>query len=130
MTKDANQLREFSTDNLDLLLECGFNKPVSKVELSDKVNMIQTVTLHKVILASLAELSQFQEGLSALGVADALKNSPHLLHSYFCSEYHDDLSSGMYVLYNYYLYISAKLNEWGCRDGMHHAKNRGNKVIP
>ena len=30
-------------------------------------------------------------------------------------------------------YTSAKiiqLNEWGCRDGMHHAKNRGNRVIP
>ena len=28
---------------------------------------------------------------------------------------------------------SAKIiqvNEWGCRDGMHHAKNCGNKVIP
>ena len=22
------------------------------------------------------------------------------------------------------------LNEWRCRDGMHHAKNNGNKVIP
>ena len=32
-----------------------------------------------------------------------------------------------------YMYTSAKiilLNEWGCRDGMHHAKNHGNKVIP
>ena len=31
------------------------------------------------------------------------------------------------------LYASVKiiqLNEWGCRDGMHHAKNRRNKVIP
>ena len=31
------------------------------------------------------------------------------------------------------VYTSAKiiqLNEWGCRDGIHHAKNRGNKVIP
>ena len=30
-------------------------------------------------------------------------------------------------------YTSAKiilLNEWGCRDEMHHVKNRGNKVIP
>ena len=25
---------------------------------------------------------------------------------------------------------SAKMNEWGCRDGMHYAKNRGNKEIP
>ena len=23
-----------------------------------------------------------------------------------------------------------QLNEWGCRDGMHHAKNHGNKEIP
>ena len=32
-----------------------------------------------------------------------------------------------------YITTSAKiiqLNEWGCRDGMDHAKNHGNKVIP
>ena len=23
-----------------------------------------------------------------------------------------------------------QLNEWGCRDGMHHARNHGNKEIP
>ena len=45
-------------DNLDMLIECGFNIPVTKLVLSDKVNIIQTVTLHKVILASLGELSQ------------------------------------------------------------------------
>ena len=31
------------------------------------------------------------------------------------------------------IYTSAKiirLNEWGCRDGMNHAKNCGNKEIP
>ena len=35
--------------------------------------------------------------------------------------------------YNVYMCTSAKfiqLNEWGCRDGMHHAKNWGNKEIP
>ena len=52
-------------DHIDLLLECGFNKPLFKVQLEDKTNVIQTITLHKVILASLAELSQFREGLSA-----------------------------------------------------------------
>ena len=25
---------------------------------------------------------------------------------------------------------SAIMNEWGCRDGMHYAKNHGNKEIP
>ena len=27
-------------------------------------------------------------------------------------------------------HVQESLNEWGCRDGMHHAKNRGNKEIP
>ena len=71
-------------DHIDLLLECGFNKPLFKVQLEDKTNVIQTVTLHKVILASLAELSQFREGLSALGVSKALKENPHLLRYYYC----------------------------------------------
>ena len=44
-------------NQIDLLTECGFNKPLTKIELSDKVNIIQTVTLHKVILGSLVELS-------------------------------------------------------------------------
>ena len=35
--------------------------------------------------------------------------------------------------YQVYDITSAKIiqvNEWGCRNGMHHAKNRGNKEIP
>ena len=84
-------------ENMDLLMECGYNKPVSRVELEDKPNIIQTVTLHKVILASLAELSQFRKGLSALGVDAALKAYPHLLHSYFSIEHKDELTSGMCI---------------------------------
>ena len=28
------------------------------------------------------------------------------------------------------MYTSVKSIQWGCRDGMHYAKNRGNKEIP
>ena len=38
-----------------------------------------------------------------------------------------------YILDMLQIYTSAKiiqLNEWGCRDGMDHAKNHGNKEIP
>ena len=52
------------------------------------------------ILASLAELSQFRKGLSVLGVTAALKDYPHLLHSYFSVEHDDELTSGIYVTYN------------------------------
>ena len=79
---------------MDLLLECGFNKPLSKIHLCDKVTIIQTVTLHKVILASLAELSQFRDGFSSLGVLKTVKEYSHFLHSFYCSDYDDELNSG------------------------------------
>ena len=84
-------------DNLDLLTECGYNKPVAKVKLEDKPNIVQTVTLHKVVLSSMAELSQFRQGLSTLGVLSALKEYPHLLNSYYSVEHRDELTSGIRV---------------------------------
>lgn len=55
--------------HIDLITECGFNKPLTKLELSDRVTIVQAVALHKVILSTLAELTQFREGLASLGVA-------------------------------------------------------------
>ena len=50
------------------------------------------------------------------------------------------MNATTYIPYCYYYmtagclsYTSAKIilfNEWGCRDGIHHEKNHGNKVIP
>lgn len=94
MTTDVSKLREIAIEQVDLLSESGFNKPLTKIELSDKVNIIQTVTLHKVVLGSLAELSQFRAGLSALGVLDAIKEHSHLLASYYCCDC-DETSTGM-----------------------------------
>ena len=83
-------------DCFELLMECGYNKPVAKVELGDKPNIIQTVTLHKVVLASLAELSQFRNGLSAIGVLPALKEYPFLLSPYYSiDDINDQLTSGI-----------------------------------
>jgi hypothetical protein len=81
-----------AVENLDLLLECGFNKAVARIKLNDRVNIVQTVTLHKVVLSTLGELTQFKEGLSALGVLDALKDHPDLLQSYYCCNYDDKLT--------------------------------------
>ena len=77
---------------MDLLMECGYNKPVSRVNIEDKPNIIQTITLHKVLI-SLAELSQFCSRLLALGVATAPKDYSHL-HSYFSIE-DEELTSAL-----------------------------------
>ena len=44
---------------------------------------MQTITLHRVILQSLAELSQFRDGIQELGVAGALNQYPNLLYGFF-----------------------------------------------
>lgn len=85
-------------ENVDLLMECGYTKPVPRVELVDKADIVQTITLHKVVLVSRG-LSQFRKRLSALGVATALKDYPQLLRSFFCHV--DQLTSGMDT-YAYY----------------------------
>lgn len=72
-TVDELKAKLMEEENMDLLMECGYNKPVSRVNVDDKPNTILTITLHKVILASLAELSQFRNGLSTLGVAQHSK---------------------------------------------------------
>ena len=68
-----------------ILTDCGFNKPIAKLELSDKVNIVQAAALHKVILSSLGELTQFREGLASMDVAEAIQNHSELLQPFFLS---------------------------------------------
>ena len=46
-------------ENIDYLVDSGFTKPVTKIDLAHKEQIVKTVALHGVILVSLAELSQF-----------------------------------------------------------------------
>lgn len=89
-----DKLQDIAVANLDLLLECGFNKAVARIKLNDGVSIVQTVTLHKVVLSTLGELTQFKEGLSTLGVFDALKEHPGLFLPYCCCSYDEKLTPG------------------------------------
>ena len=65
---------------------------INQVKLEDKTNVIQIITMHRVILASLETLSQ---GLPALGVAKDLKEHSHLLRLYYCTDLQENvLTSG------------------------------------
>ena len=74
--------------NIETITDSGFNKPIAKLELSDKVNIVQAVALHKVILSSLGELTQFCE------VAEAIQNHSELLQPFFCLDKGKDFTSG------------------------------------
>lgn len=88
-------MQKICMDNIDLLFECGFNKPVTRIELKDKIALVHSVALQKVILNSLAELNQFKDGLESLGVAEAIRAHPSLLQSFYCSANKIELTAGM-----------------------------------
>lgn len=79
---------------MDLLLDCGFTKPIATLDLTDVTNIIRTVALHKVILASLGELTDLKKGLQALGVGKVLTENTELMRQFYCIDERIELTSG------------------------------------
>ena len=77
------ELHTLLLKNCDIMLDSGYTKPLVRTCLQDIPNVVQTVTLHRVILRSLAELSQFIDGIEALGVGKALKEYSGILRVFF-----------------------------------------------
>lgn len=80
------KLQSLLIDNCDLLSERGYSKPLSYVKLTDKASIVQTLSLHEVLLKSLGETQQFLDGLATLNVASALKAHSGLLKQFFCND--------------------------------------------
>lgn len=51
------------TDFSDIRFDCGFTKPLQKLELSDKDALIKAIWLHYMYFLPLAELQQLRKGL-------------------------------------------------------------------
>ena len=63
--------------------------------MADKVDVIQSVALHHVILKTLGEASQFQEGLRSLGVLQQIQHG-QLMSEFFVIR-GSKLSAGEYI---------------------------------
>lgn len=96
---DEIVLQQLCMENVDLLIDCGFNKPIFKCGLEDKVTIVQSVCLQMVVLNTLAELHQFMDGLSTLGVAQAIRDHSSLLQTFYCSANKMKLTSGMLCMH-------------------------------
>ena len=69
----------------------AYNKPIAKVRLQDKINIIQCINS--------AQGGFIQFGLTStiskrLGVADALKQHPKRFHPFYCNENREELTGG------------------------------------
>lgn len=94
------QLRDILVDDIDIFTRCGFYKPIAKVSLSDKVDIAQAVALQEVILDSLAELTQFRDGMGALGVLTMLQTHKDFFRSFYCTDNKQSLDAGMVHAWN------------------------------
>ena len=67
--------------------------------LAEKINVVQTVTLHEVILNTLGELSQFRDGLEALAVGKALKEHGDFLRGFYSNDksLKEPLTAGTFI---------------------------------
>ena len=62
-----------------LLLETGFRKPISRLDMNDKAGLRSSLLDFHCLLKSKAASDQFAEGLSTLSVLDRMRAFPALL---------------------------------------------------
>ena len=79
----TDNLREIVEEYSELLMDSGVMKPSRSVAFDDKIAIVQSVALQKVILNTLGELAQFKEGLHCLGVGHEIAQHGELLQQFY-----------------------------------------------
>ena len=103
---DVDSIRGIAIDNSDLLIGSSVTKPLALINAVDKIDIVQAVSLHHVLLHSKAELDQlFCSGLEALGVLNAVKKHPQLFRCMFTSDGIQKLTAGDHQ-HHYVLLVS------------------------
>ena len=75
-------------DDAHYIGACGILKPVIKVTTIDVPEITEAVCMEYLIMKSINELNQFQEGLNVLGLSNLIKDHPASCHELFvdCSK--------------------------------------------
>ena len=94
-------MRAVCLKSIDAILEAGYTLPVASIAMEGKTELVQIICLHHVLLRNKAVLDQLKEGLSVLGVEDALKRYPSILEPFFVGGKQEPLTAGMSLHNNY-----------------------------
>ena len=81
----SEDLRKIVEEELDMHFECGYSKPTSQIELSDKKQIIKSLWLHYNIIFFLpnVELQQLRKGLrDTLQIESLVYTQPSVLYSF------------------------------------------------
>ena len=75
-----------SEDAFELLIDCGYSKPLRNCVLDDKAEMLECAILHFTHYRIRAELDQLKQGLAKVGVLPAIQRSPNLWKALLCAD--------------------------------------------
>lgn len=66
--------------------EAGYMKPLSRLEMSDKHDIISVLTTYHLFIKAKAAMDQFKEGLEFFGIYNYIVKYPDLLRPLFVNE--------------------------------------------
>ncbi len=76
-------LCQVSLGEADIIIDGGYTKPLALLKMSDRVQLMRTLMLHYTVLRLRSVLDQLAEGLSTLGVLEAMSSYPKLMEPLF-----------------------------------------------
>lgn len=72
-----------SSEEYEFRYDCGISKPSGRIPFSDKVKVVEAMSLHYCVLASLAELEQLRRGLAMQKFSTLMEAFPEIVHKAF-----------------------------------------------
>ena len=74
-------------DNADYVTASGFQKAIFRVTTEDIPDIVEMVCTEFLIIKSISEINQFQDGLNVLGISDLVKAHPNVLRELFVHDH-------------------------------------------
>ena len=97
----VDELRDVfaADDDKDLLLQCGFQIPVSAINLSMKNTLVTVLVDYHCIVKCSAMMDQFRQGLNLLDVLSMVQKYPHQMKKFFVDQ-HSVISAGSQTFFH------------------------------
>lgn len=92
--EDDDEFKRLCAENMETIIDSGYTKAMSAVNLAGWDGLIQCVKKHNCILKTKAELDQLKSGLCILGMGSAMEMYPELMSPLFLKGQAIPLSAG------------------------------------
>ena len=94
-------------DNADYVTASGFQKAIFRVTTKDIPNIVEMVWTEFLIMKSIIEINQFQDGLNVLGISNLIKAHPNVLRELFACDH--KAFTAMNYCFQYFHLLEAML---------------------